>query len=108
VMTQLGELNRDESIDRRRFLRRAGTVAWTTPLIMTVIASRAGAQVECLQQSAICSPTSPPPCCAPNICCPPGTTHALQCKLPNGVACSGNGNCCSGNCAGTGQNKTCQ
>jgi hypothetical protein len=99
-MTQVGELNRDESIDRRRFLRRAGAVAWSTPLIVTVLASRAGAQT-CLPTSSACSTTSPPACCLPDICCPTGTPQAGFCKLPNGAPCNGNGNCCSGKCQGS-------
>lgn len=31
-------------------------------------------------------------CTPPNVCC------GGQCKRPNGAACSGNGNCCSGHC----------
>lgn len=31
-------------LDRRRFLKHAGTVAWATPLIVTMAAGRAGAQ----------------------------------------------------------------
>ena len=105
-MTQLGELNRDESIDRRRFLRRAGTVAWSTPVIMTVLASRAGAQT-CLGLGVACSLTSPPPCCEPNLCCPTGTVNAGSCRRLTGVPCNNDNQCCSGDCPGTGSGRTC-
>lgn len=101
-MTQLGELNRDESIDRRRFLRRAGAVAWSTPVIMTVLASRAGAQGTCLANGSTCSTTSAPFCCTTPIqltCCPTGTTRQGTCRRPSGATCSNNGQCC-GLCSG--------
>jgi hypothetical protein len=41
--------------DRRTFLKRAGTVAWATPLIVTLGASRAGAQAaSCLPSGTGC------------------------------------------------------
>jgi len=41
--------------DRRQFLKKAATVAWATPLVLTVAASRAGAQVNsCLPSLTIC------------------------------------------------------
>lgn len=41
--------------DRRQFLKKAATVAWATPLVLTVGASRAGAQgVSCLPSLTIC------------------------------------------------------
>ncbi len=91
-MTELGELNRDEAIDRRRFLRRAGTVAWTTPVIMTVLASRAGAQV-CRTLGQTCSATTPMRCCAPLICC---TGNSIgTCRQPANTACTSDSECCN-------------
>jgi hypothetical protein len=103
-MTKLGELNRDESIDRRRFLRRAGTVAWSTPVIMTVLASRAGAQA-CGSLAQPCSPTTPRPCCSGLICCSAANTQVGTCRNPAGTACQENVECCQ-NCSGN--PKTCK
>jgi len=97
-MTKLGELNRDESIDRRRFLRRAGTVAWSTPVIMTVLASRAGAQ-PCGQLGGPCSPTTPRPCCPGLICCSAATTRVGTCRKLAGADCVDSAECCQ-NCPG--------
>jgi hypothetical protein len=97
-MTKLGELNRDESIDRRRFLRRAGTVAWSTPVIMTVLASRAGAQA-CGSLAQPCSPTTPRPCCTGLICCGAANTHVGTCRNPENTPCTDANECCQ-NCSG--------
>lgn len=98
-MTQLGELTRDESIDRRRFLRRAGTVAWSTPVIMTVLASRAGAQA-CGSLAQPCSPTTPRPCCSPLICCTSGARTGT-CRQATDAPCTTPTDCCN-NCRGNG------
>ena len=54
-------------MERRRFLRNAATVAWATPVIMTLGASGAQAQaVSCVKPGAACgsgSPTPTNPCC---------------------------------------------
>jgi hypothetical protein len=49
-------------MDRRRFLRTAGTVAWATPVVLTVFSSRAGAQSPslCGPVTVICD--NNPPC----------------------------------------------
>jgi hypothetical protein len=105
VMTQLGELNRDESIDRRRFLRRAGTVAWSTPVIMTVLASRAGAQ-PCLVKGQGCSPTTPGECCTGLICCSdPNSSQLGTCRQSPNTPCETVDDCCQ-NCSGN--PKTCK
>lgn len=45
-----------EGYDRRRFLKGAATVAWATPLVMTLPARRAGAQaVSCIPQGVSCA-----------------------------------------------------
>jgi hypothetical protein len=59
------------SIERRRFLRRAATVAWATPTIMTLAASVASAQTP------VCSG----PCNTRDDC-------------PTGCNCSGNPKTC--------------
>lgn len=43
-----------EGVERRRFLKAAATVAWASPLILTMTASRAGAQ-SCIPRGATCS-----------------------------------------------------
>jgi hypothetical protein len=61
-------------LDRRRFLRRAATVAWATPLVLTLGASAAQAQVS---PGACLGATGRPdgcPCfatsqCAGGCCC---------------------------------------
>lgn len=42
------------TIDRRRFLKRAGTVAWTTPFILSVMQESAFATSHCLLAGATC------------------------------------------------------
>jgi hypothetical protein len=43
-------------IDRRRFLKRAGTVAWSTPIIITLLAESAAASHPsgCIHDGAEC------------------------------------------------------
>lgn len=43
-MTQSSE-GSGNGVDRRRFIKAAGTVAWATPLILTITSGRAGASV---------------------------------------------------------------
>ena len=45
----------DHGVERRDFLRKAGTVAWATPLILTLSASGAGAQaLSCYPKDYSC------------------------------------------------------
>ena len=60
--------------DRRKFLQRAATVAWATPVLLTLPASRAGAQVGS---------------CAPD---------ATPCGVWNGSACTGLTALCCNEC----------
>jgi hypothetical protein len=46
-------------------------------------------------------------CTGGNICCGPTTMFPGSCKFATGHACTGNGNCCSGNCVGPMGSKTC-
>ncbi|HEY7873541.1 MAG TPA: hypothetical protein VIG64_00300 [Actinomycetota bacterium] len=46
--------------NRRDFLRRAGTVAWAAPLILTLTAGRAAAQVSCAPAATQCGTWSTP------------------------------------------------
>jgi hypothetical protein len=48
-MTDSGSGSSTNNIERRRFLRQAATVAWATPTILTLMSSRAGAQVGPVQ-----------------------------------------------------------
>ena len=60
--------------NRREFLRQAGTVAWATPLILTLAAGRAGAQgISCAPAGTGCGTWSTPlDMCLPTgavVCC---------------------------------------
>ena len=68
--------------DRREFLRKATAVAWATPVILTIAASRAGAQsLSCAGSGDLCgsnfSGTCFPfgaPCCSGLSCVPSSQT----------------------------------
>ena len=47
-------MQQDNKEDRRQFLRRSATIAWATPLLLTLPASRAGAQVSCAPGGTPC------------------------------------------------------
>lgn len=59
-------------IERRQFLKGAATVAWATPLILTVGGDTAGAQ-SCVPQGAPCDACTGVNCCITNAdpfpCC---------------------------------------
>lgn len=50
---------------RRDFLRRAGTIAWATPLILTMAAPSASAQVSCIPEGSACGNNVPGVGCVP-------------------------------------------
>ncbi|HEY7874619.1 MAG TPA: hypothetical protein VIG64_05805 [Actinomycetota bacterium] len=52
-----------EGIQRRSFLRGAATVAWATPLILTMTAHPAGAQTSCLPNGGPCNACEGMRCC---------------------------------------------
>ena len=53
-----------EGIERRRFLKAAATVAWGTPLILTMTARQASAQGgSCLPNGGPCDACVGMPCC---------------------------------------------
>ena len=57
-------------IERRRFLKGAATVAWATPLILTMSAHTAGAQaMSCIPEGSACSACAGMPCCGAKCCC---------------------------------------
>ena len=60
-MTERDLLNHS-TIERRRFLRGAATIAWATPAILTLTANRAGAQ-SCVPQGASCDACTGVNCC---------------------------------------------
>ena len=61
----------DQAEDRREFLKKAGTVAWATPFILTLASSRANAQ-SCAPAGSPCGTFVP----ALNQCVP---TNAVIC-----------------------------
>lgn len=71
------------TLDRRRFLRDATIVAWSTPLILTMTANRAGAQ-SCLPTGSPCNSCTGLDCCnipgdVPGGCC--CSTDDLPCDV---------------------------
>ena len=95
--------NLDQSqLDRRRFLRNAAIAAWTSPVILSVVAGRAAADhansCEVGGVRTPCSPSSPTACSgnAPcTRCCPTGTVRANTCAKPVGAACTHDQECCN-------------
>jgi hypothetical protein len=80
----------DAELERRQFLKGAATVAWATPLILTVVGDNAGAQ-SCVPLGAPCDAcvgvncciqgNDPFPCCCsdaddPTTCAGVCRTHA--------------------------------
>ena len=64
----------DQTASRRDFLRRAGTVAWTTPFILTMTARTAHAQTSCAPAGTACGVWSDTlqtclPVAPPVVCC---------------------------------------
>jgi hypothetical protein len=87
----------DTSVDRRRFLRRAGTIAWATPVIVTLLTETAAAShpsgcihvgAQCGRyrtQGSACQDTpgqtgSIANCCSPANCLPTTTTNNAPCN----------------------------
>lgn len=107
-------------LDRRRFLKRAATVAWAAPTIITVLSSPAYGQTSCPSgnnKGVACSATTLS-CNTTGgcVCCASGTANANFCGFLStaitGNPCAGNGtnnaamaSCCKGTC-GSGGSKT--
>ena len=53
-MTDMMDQTMSSDMDRRRFLKGAAVVAWATPTILTLSASRAGAS-SCLPHGTLCN-----------------------------------------------------
>jgi hypothetical protein len=67
-------VDEQHNASRREFLKQAGTVAWATPLIMTLTAGPASAQVSCAPTGQVCGFWSTPlSACIPDpslaVCC---------------------------------------
>ena len=91
VVTQT-ETSKGGSVDRRRFLKRAGTVAWLTPAILT-LSTKAAYASHCIGKNKDCGTPSGTtgctpfalPCCTQCNCVQSGPTNNRKCK-------------CEGNC----------
>jgi hypothetical protein len=79
------------TVDRRRFLIRAATIAWSTPVILTLAADRAGAQGACKGLGEKCGsiPSGSTTCTVEAACCSPtdvcrrsGSSRNCTCQRP--------------------------
>lgn len=74
------------AVDRRRFLKRAGTVAWLTPAILTLSTKAAyashcrGRNQECGTVSGSTCITSGLACCTQCTCQVTGPTNNRRCR----------------------------
>ena len=65
----------NNALARRQFLKRAATVTWATPLVLTMSARHAGAQaLSCIPPGTPCNACEGMKCCAvaggnPDGCC---------------------------------------
>jgi hypothetical protein len=67
-MPDTPEQQGSKGVERRLFLKRAGTVAWAAPLILTVAANRASAvTLPCTPNAGPCTATAE--CCPGSCCC---------------------------------------
>ncbi len=86
----MAESTSSQAVDRRLFLKRAGVVAWSAPVILTLMQEKASAQA-CLANNATCAtlvdPDGPP---ASNGTC--NTTGFASCCT--GLSCAISGNAC--------------
>jgi hypothetical protein len=82
----------EEGQARRRFLKQAGTVAWASPFIVTMMSRAAQAQTTCGEQALDVDPpfallcTNVTPCGTAQACVPdptdPGPGNACICASP--------------------------
>jgi hypothetical protein len=76
----------EDGIERRRFLKGAATVAWATPLILTMTAHQAGAQaMSCLPNGGVCDACQGMPCCDADLpddggCCCSDALLTTECS----------------------------
>ena len=78
------EVGQKEQLDRRRFLKRAGTIAWSAPVIYSLLSEQAFAQsISCgtapgLGTNDMCPTPDGCPSTRPN-CCHTNATTACVC-----------------------------
>ena len=73
---------RDHTEDRRAFLKKSATVAWATPLLLTLSAGRAGAQ-SCAPANTPCGVWNGSTCTGlAVICCDECNPTALDMGSP--------------------------
>jgi hypothetical protein len=88
---------RDSNFDRRKFIKGAATVAWATPLILTLGASQAGAQIPSPGSCVGAIKDDGCPCVGSSDC-----TGGCCCTAPSfiGGLCTDSGTCgmLSGTC----------
>lgn len=90
-MTEVNtEIVQPRGIDRRSFIRGAATVAWTTPLLVTALATPALANH--LPVAAPCNTTSLH--CQSGLCCNCGKQTTGCCSGAQGGSTAGTGQCC--------------
>ena len=80
------------TVDRRRFIRDAATVAWATPVLLTVMSSPAGA-VSCIANGSPCSLCDEVPCCDVPGNPPGGCCCGLDPDVDCSAVCSGDSEC---------------
>jgi anaerobic selenocysteine-containing dehydrogenase len=73
----------DQTEDRRAFLKKTATVAWATPLLLTLSAGRAAAQVSCAPAGTPCGVWNGTTCTGVAvICCEDCNPTALEVGSP--------------------------
>src|SRR5918999_989320 len=86
----------EEGIERRRFLKGAATVAWATPMILTMTAHQAGAQaMSCIPNNTPCDACQGMPCCDED----PPDDGGCCCSDANAPECGGVCVAVDANCA---------
>lgn len=115
---------REEELSRRRFLQRAATIGWTTPLIVSALTSPAFAShvpvgSPCNATTQHCVATSTSSAATGSVvraveCCGPGIANAGTCGFPTGTVIGSSGStadcarcCVTGLCGAGQQNRTC-
>lgn len=85
----------DEGVERRKFIKGAATVAWASPLILTMAAKPAGAQeMSCIAVGMLCDACVGLPCCDEDgipdggCCCSP-----LEVDVCDGVCVGADAQC---------------
>ena len=98
-MDERAGLSKTTQMDRRRFIRAAGTLAWTTPVVMTLSAEPVWAAAKCTPRGRTCGRVTD--CSAPGgVCTDTGgflrcctgcvCENPRQCKVGKPCKCFGN------------------